>query len=189
MASVKRQLQIIENSYKTDSLNRSVLDGVDDKVIKRILKEALQPWYYVYEQPGSWLIAGLAGMLTWYLLSSGTQPRMGMWNGALWGLASGGALLTLIGLYAWWGDDYKSKLGMVWVMFREDEQRITRLLKKMDVDEGRVHKVLVYGSRNALLRKVDALMEQLSIARERVNNIPTELEREQKALATALLGN
>ncbi len=186
MASLKRQLQMIENAYRSDSLNRSVLDAVDDKAVRRILKDALQPWYYVYGQAGSWFSAAVIGLVVFYLTSGGRFNLL--WGNRLkWSLGTVGVVLLGYGFAAWLRSDYKSKLGVVWVMFREDEGRISRILKKMDVDEGRVQQVLVYGSKNALMRKVNAMMDQLKVSRERIKNIPNEIEKEQKALAAALL--
>ncbi len=187
MTSAKRQLQTIQNAYETDSLSRAVLDTVDDKAIKRILKDALQPWYYVFGRPGSWILAAMVGLGVFYL-TSGEKLKMDLSNRVQWSLGAYGIVMLGYGLVAWFRSDYKSKLGMVWVMFREDESRISRLLKKMDVDEGRVHQVLSHGSRNALLRKVNVMMDQLQVARSRIKNIPKEIEKEQKALAAALLG-
>ena len=189
MASVKRQVQIIENAYKTDSLNRSVLDSVDDKTIRRLLKDTLQPWYWVFYSPAPWLLAGITAATVGYFLLSGKQPRMQLFNGLLWSSASFAAVMIMYGIWSFADSDYQDKLGMVWVMFREDEDRITRILKKMDADESRVQKVLAYGGKASLLRKVNALDQQLKMARERINNIPIEIEREQQALAAALLGS
>lgn len=188
MASVKRQLQIIENAYDTDSLTRSALDGVDDKAIKRILKDALRPWYYVLTEKRSWVFAFLAAGGVWYL-SSGEQAHIPFWQRFGWAAGAVGVVMLGYGFTGWLTSDYKSKLGMVWAMYRADEDRIARILKRMDVAEGRVQQVLVHGSKHALLRKVNALMDQLKVSGERIKNIPIEIDKEQKALAEALLGN
>lgn len=200
MVSVKRQIQTIENAYTSDTLNRSVMDSVDDKAIRKVLREALQPWYYVYQRTGTWLgaaaVALLVYFLTGYIKREEPDPQfpvlprevsLSFQSRFLWSVAIAAVGLISLGAYTWWTSDYKSKLGMVWVMFREDEERLTRLLKKMDVHESRVADALAYGSRNALVRKIDAMISQLKNYRQRVKNIPREIEQEQEALAAALM--
>ena len=174
MASTKRQMQSLQSAYEHGSMTRSLLDTISDKALRKILQDALSPWYR-----NKILVPGLGAAVI--------VAALYFWTKNLYlsvGIPGGTYLVWLA--YNYFSASETEALGIVFTMWQLDEDRVRKLLNRVDADEHKLTKALTLGARQAMMKRLTQLEREMGMLRQRIQQLPAMLTEDAEFLRSGI---